>query len=95
MAKQLELFSAAIRPFPLARRRDLVIGAAQALMSRSNAAGARWWSKHTKEIAGTFLCSGIGPDATTQQIELYAQAVSRELHLMRYRSVGLPQRQSP
>lgn len=91
MAKQLDLFldqKARVFAFPPARRRDLVVSAVSILMSKSNLAGARWWKRHSAEIAEPLLGLGMGRDATAALIADYAREVSREMTILRYRNAG-------
>jgi hypothetical protein len=86
---QLEFnLDAKVLVFPIARRRDLVNMAAHALMSRTKAAGARWWRSHIAELAAPLLFSGMGADATSEAIDAYAREVSLAMDILRYKQFG-------
>lgn len=89
---QLELFpqepKGEVFVFPVARRADIVRQTAEALMSRSNAAGARYWRKHVAELSKHLQSLKCSAQVIDEQMMDYARAVSHQLSILRYKQTG-------
>lgn len=91
---QLDLFShqnrqgpATVYYFPMGRRAGLVRETAGELMSRTYAAGKRYWASHVQVIRRELKDSGRSRSEIDKDLKQYAEAVQHEVD--RHRSTYL------
>lgn len=89
---QLDLFThqpkGEVFVFPISRRADIVRQTAEALLTRSNSAGARYWRQHVNELMKDLRALKCAPAAIDDQMLDYARAVSHQLAILRYKQTG-------
>ena len=75
--------TATVISFPLHRRADMVRKIAAALNARSYQAGQRYWSLHVAQERKKLDRQGFSPQEIDAEINRYATAISRILHLQK------------